>query len=120
MSPYIHGAPAAGDQQEPHSVRAEYCSLTRAATIARPAPALSVAPSGHRESREPRGRQMPAPARRQGSRRAIQETPYSPNPGISATGAASTTVRGIALREQLLVSRNPGSCKPTGGASANG
>jgi hypothetical protein len=37
----------------------------------------NAAAPGRRESRERRGRQMPAPARRQGSRRAIQETPYS-------------------------------------------
>jgi hypothetical protein len=35
----------------------------------------AVAP-GHGEPRKRRGRQMPAPARRQGSRRAIRETPY--------------------------------------------
>ena len=39
---------------------------------------LETTASGHREPRERRGRQMPAPARRQGSRAAIQDTPYSP------------------------------------------
>ena len=34
---------------------------------------------GHREPGERHGQQMPAPARRQGSRLAIQETPYSPD-----------------------------------------
>src|ERR1019366_6814355 len=39
--------------------------------------------SGQREPRERRRRQMPAPTRRQGSRRSIQETPYSPDSRIA-------------------------------------
>jgi hypothetical protein len=47
---------------------------------------------GHREPRERRGRQMPAPARRQGSRRAIQETSYSPEAGgADGTDAGTRT-----------------------------
>ena len=53
-------------------------------------------PPGQREPRERLRRQMPAPARRQGSRHAIQETPYSPRAGL--VGRAPRSSRGPAER----------------------
>jgi hypothetical protein len=50
---------------------------------------------------------MPAPARRQGSRRAIQETPYSPTAGRAGTGAQTriATKAGTTSQERLAGSR---------------
>jgi hypothetical protein len=56
---------------------------------------LAAAP-GHREPRERRGRQTPAPVRRQGSRRASQDTPYSPNARLTAVGLEATATRVLA------------------------
>jgi len=55
-----------------------------------PIQATSASLTGHTEPRERRGRQMPAPARRQGSRRAVQETPYSPVAGTRAADGYSS------------------------------
>jgi hypothetical protein len=58
---------------------------------------------GHREPRERRGRQMPAPARRQGSGRAIRETPYSPTAGqggsLAGIGCPASTAVKAAVRQ---------------------
>jgi hypothetical protein len=51
--------------------------------------ASDVAPSGQRQPRERRGWRMPAPARRQGLRRAIQEAPYSPEAQLPPRRASS-------------------------------
>ena len=62
-----------------HAATVDAVPLTGEAVTISTSPRPSRAGAiGHREPRERRRRQMPAPARRQGSRRAIQETPYSP------------------------------------------
>lgn len=53
-------------------------SSVKAVTLARSTLRSSTAAPGHRGPRERGQRQMPAPTRREGSTRAIQETSYSP------------------------------------------
>ena len=63
------------------------------ATMSGPILATSASPTGHRDPRERSGPQMPAPARRQGLRRAIQETPYSPRAGGACFPSGSGSQR---------------------------
>ena len=77
---------------------AVFCSASKAA-IAGPTNALFLPDKGSHAIR--RRRQMPAPIRRQGSRRWIQETPYSPAGGVElgrAGGRRADPVRTLIYR----------------------
>jgi hypothetical protein len=66
-------------------------------------------PFGHWEPRERRGRQMPVPARRQGSRRAIQETPYSPAARPAGQSPQPMSPESCYLRMRVRATRCRGS-----------
>src|ERR1019366_8852109 len=60
------------------------CSMEKPATTTTPLLLSRATAIGYRKPRERRGRQMPAPARRQVSQRAIRGTPYSPQARLRA------------------------------------
>ncbi len=63
---------------------------------------LRAAGIGHRQPRKRRGREMPAPTRTQGSRRAIQWTPYSPEAGSATSLQRCRSNTRTATRWSLL------------------
>ena len=76
------GQPQRRDWQADGPCRPEAVTLSMSTVLSH------ATTSGQRQPRERRRRQMPAPTRRQGSRRSIQETPYSPLAGDATSSGA--------------------------------
>ena len=100
------GQPQRRDWQADGPCRPEAVTLSMSTVLSH------ATTSGQREPRERRRRQMPAPTRRQGSRRSIQETPYSPDSRIAGmpneragSTAAACSGHQSATRQQARSSR---------------